>query len=311
MDPTAPASDGTAVLTADPAPPPATVLNHPSYDEMILAAVAALKSPGGSSKKAISDYIQQNYPNLPPNHGTLLTHHLRSLKTGGRLLMTRNNYRLPDPEGSPRLRRGRPAKSQAVLAPDAIVPVPSDGEAPKADEAGTSGSQKRGRGGGRRPAKRQNTGPAEAVPPPANATGRPKRARGRPARLMKVPFEREAGGAQAVSGPQDQPKVVASRVEKLPVRRRGRPPRSNTATARAAGHPQSAGPSTSVAAPRVHDIDYEILQKKVEVMQTRIKDAVAVLKPHLAGEGSPAIMNAIVELEAIAAMDMKPTPTAD
>lgn len=47
------------------------------------------------------------------------------------------------------------------------------------------------------------------------------------------------------------------------------------------------------------------------MQQRRIKDAVAILKPHLVGDASTNVMAAIIELEAIAALDVKAPLTVD
>ncbi|XP_071697022.1 uncharacterized protein [Rutidosis leptorrhynchoides] len=81
----------------DPAPP---MITHPPYTEMITAAIAALKDKDGSSRQAISKFIEQKFTNLPPTHATLLTHHLKRLKTVGQLIMVKHSYMLPPPPGS-------------------------------------------------------------------------------------------------------------------------------------------------------------------------------------------------------------------
>ncbi|KAK1421032.1 hypothetical protein QVD17_23083 [Tagetes erecta] len=68
---------------------------HPPYSEMIIAAITALKDKDGSSRQAISKYIDQNFTNLPPIHSTLLTHHLKRLNNLGQLVMVKHSYMLP------------------------------------------------------------------------------------------------------------------------------------------------------------------------------------------------------------------------
>ncbi|MFS8006964.1 putative linker histone H1/H5, domain H15, AT hook, DNA-binding protein [Helianthus anomalus] len=73
-------------------PPPATT--HPPYAEMITAAITALKDKDGSSRQAISKYIEKEFAHLPPTHSTLLTHHLKRLKNLGQLVMVKHSYML-------------------------------------------------------------------------------------------------------------------------------------------------------------------------------------------------------------------------
>lgn len=60
---------------------------------MICTAIAALNEPDGSSKQAISRYIERIYTGIPPAHGALLTHHLKTLKNSGILMMVKKSYK--------------------------------------------------------------------------------------------------------------------------------------------------------------------------------------------------------------------------
>ncbi|KAI3724321.1 hypothetical protein L2E82_36093 [Cichorium intybus] len=82
-------------------PPPALPTNHPHppYPEMIIQAIAALKDRDGSSKQAISKYIEKVYTNLPPTHSVLLTHHLKNLRNQGQLIMVKYSYMLAPRSG--------------------------------------------------------------------------------------------------------------------------------------------------------------------------------------------------------------------
>ncbi|GAB2209530.1 hypothetical protein Drorol1_Dr00026748 [Drosera rotundifolia] len=89
-----PAADIFPIYTTETAT--ATAPSHPPYPEMILGAVAALKEEGGSSKQAISRYIEQAYrDHLPPAHPALLTHHLQQLRNSGHLIIVKKSYMLP------------------------------------------------------------------------------------------------------------------------------------------------------------------------------------------------------------------------
>lgn len=137
--PTPAAAAAAAPAAANPTPAQPPVHSHPSYAEMITAAISDLNERNGSSKRAIAKYIETNYSNLPPTHSALLTHHLKRLKSNGQLLMVKHSYKLPrsapvavngafnpafsDPSSAgPKRRPGRPPKPK----PDAVqaaVPV--------------------------------------------------------------------------------------------------------------------------------------------------------------------------------------------
>ncbi|CAN8288504.1 unnamed protein product [Cochlearia groenlandica] len=76
-----------------PIPPNPSSYNHPPYSDMICTAIAALNEPEGSSKQAISRYIERIYTGIPPAHGALLTHHLKTLKSSGVLMMVKKSYK--------------------------------------------------------------------------------------------------------------------------------------------------------------------------------------------------------------------------
>ncbi|KAI3776425.1 hypothetical protein L1987_46207 [Smallanthus sonchifolius] len=79
---------------ADQSPPVTTNHAHPPYAEMIIAAITALKDKDGSSRQAISKYIEKEFTNLPPTHSTLLTHHLKRLKNLGQIVLVKHSYML-------------------------------------------------------------------------------------------------------------------------------------------------------------------------------------------------------------------------
>ncbi|MBA0575634.1 hypothetical protein Golob_027725, partial [Gossypium lobatum] len=54
---------------------------------MIIEAIGALKEKNGSSKRAISKYIELAHKPYPPSHDELLTQHLKLLKSSGQLVM--------------------------------------------------------------------------------------------------------------------------------------------------------------------------------------------------------------------------------
>nr|DAD35723.1 TPA_asm: hypothetical protein HUJ06_006363 [Nelumbo nucifera] len=129
----------------------------PQYSEMIFAAIAALDDKNGSSKSAISKYIESQYGNLPAGHSQLLSHHLNRLKESGELIMVKNNYIKPNPNDPP---KGRPPKPKDPSAP--VVPKVSSGT---------------GRPRGRPPKKARPAGAATAASGPPRPRGRPPKAK--------------------------------------------------------------------------------------------------------------------------------------
>ncbi|KAL8246062.1 hypothetical protein R6Q59_007278 [Mikania micrantha] len=99
MDPITDLPPMTAGHFSDPSPPVTGNNTHPPYAEMIIAAITALKDTDGSSRQAISKYIEKEFTNLPPTHATLLTHHLKRLKNLGQLVMVKHSYMLPPRSG--------------------------------------------------------------------------------------------------------------------------------------------------------------------------------------------------------------------
>nr|GEW20764.1 putative mitochondrial protein [Tanacetum cinerariifolium] len=83
-------------ITSVPSPP------HPPYNEMIRSAIVGLKDKDGSSKQAISKYIEKEFghTNLPPTHPVMLTHHLKRMRDEGQLVMVKHSYMLPPSAGS-------------------------------------------------------------------------------------------------------------------------------------------------------------------------------------------------------------------
>lgn len=195
---------------------------------MIYTAIGALKEKDGSSKRAIAKYIEQVYKDhLPPTHDSLLTHHLKLLKSNGLLVMVKKSYQLP---------RSIPQQPFPPLPPPSLPPQTPTGT---------------GRGRGRPPKPKPQPQPqqqnAEPVwvalglsddPAPAPlplpaaadaATEVKKRGRGRPPKLIAV-----QGVGPAVSprrgrppkrlGRQPKPKSVSAISNGLK-RRPGRPPK--------------------------------------------------------------------------------------
>ncbi|CAG7868205.1 unnamed protein product [Brassica rapa] len=207
-----------------PQPNPTWV--HPPYSEMICCAIAALNEAEGSSKQAISRYIERTYTGIPPAHGALMTHHLKSLKNSGVLVMVKKSYKLA-PE---------PPRSDFTSNNSVIQTQPLPDLAPTA-------SQKRGRGRPPKPkpdAAQTNGVPQEQIlslPPPQTVVKRPP---GRPRKdgalpTVKTPVEaakrRGRPPSGRAAGRERKPAVVSAPASVIPyvpnggVRRRGRPKR--------------------------------------------------------------------------------------
>ncbi|XP_074279934.1 uncharacterized protein LOC141605163 [Silene latifolia] len=181
-----------------PTPVANSTPSHPSYAEMITAAISWENSQGkesGSSKRAIAKYIDRVYTNLPPTHSALLTHHLKRLKTAGQLVMVKNSYQLPsvatnlprsvEPQQpyesqppyaapsvvdqsdtgtvTPKRKPGRPPKLKTPVSEPVFVPEPVSVLGPGLDQVVENGSSlgKRRRG---RPAKERNPAVEVVVP---------------------------------------------------------------------------------------------------------------------------------------------------
>lgn len=167
---------------------------------MIIGAIEALDEKAGSSKSAISKYIESKYAEqLPEAHSSLLTAHLARMKESGEILMVKNNYIKPGPDAPPKRGRGRPPKPKPPLPPGAVMPPPRPrGRPPKPKDPLAAAVAKAASGlprqRGRPPKKlRGGDGDEESValpsPSPAGASGAPgvKRGRGRPPKV-KPPF---------------------------------------------------------------------------------------------------------------------------
>lgn len=213
--PPPPLVDPTISVSANPtsAPLPFQNQTHPSYAEMITAAISAMNEPDGSSRRAIAKYLETHYSNLPPTHSALLTHTLKRLKLNGNLLMVKHSYKLPgsappppalngpissDPapptsaSGTPKRRPGRPPKPK----PDAIqAPLPVFAPAPPTPVDMNAVPDAAG------PVNGSSTSPAPAVP--VRGRGRPPKLqggskRGRPRKYVGLPVA--AGGIRRGRG---------------------------------------------------------------------------------------------------------------
>ncbi|OMO65129.1 Histone H1/H5 [Corchorus olitorius] len=236
---------------------------------------------------------------------------------------------VPLAEG-PRKSPGRPRKNNAPAVP---VPVPVQvqlgvrrgrGRPPKTGLKKSPGrprkpktvrsvvaanSVKRGRG---RPPKAMNQLPPQSVLP---IQGQP----------VAVPYADAAattatGVAQNLGRPRGRgrPKGVASAAVAaavVPGKRRGRPPKlggvsaakpltPRKTTGKPVGRPKK---NTEGAESKALAAAYGDLKRKVEFFQSRVKQAVGVLKPQFTSESNISAIGAIQELEGLAAMDISST----
>ncbi|CAH8300185.1 unnamed protein product [Eruca vesicaria subsp. sativa] len=205
-------------------PPPHSTWVHPPYSEMICCAISALNEAEGSSKQAISRYIERTYTGIPPAHGALMTHHLKSLKSSGVLVMVKKSYKLA------------PSPQTFVAAEPPRSDFPTNNSASQMpDLSPTSTSQKRGRGR-----------PPKAKPDVVQTNGNSKElAVSRPEQIQPLPppqLQLQAPQLQLqaqplVKRPPGRPrKDGASPAVKAPVsvgaeiaKRRGRPPSGRAA----------------------------------------------------------------------------------
>ncbi|CAG7889916.1 unnamed protein product [Brassica rapa] len=234
----------------------------PPYSELIVEAIAHLNEPEGSSKMAISRYIERSNPVLPTDHQALLAHHLKTLKNCGVLSMVKKSYKLAASSSAP--------ESVAVAAAAAaagLAPPPPRSESPL-DPAPLSASQPQKRGRGRPPKPKPEASPQQqqqqliiAQPNAVQLNGQPsweqpqfpvasptqvgtesaKRGPGRPRKDGSAPIPRPAGMSvimkrrgrppgRRAAGRQRKPLSVSSTASVFPyvangARRRGRPRR--------------------------------------------------------------------------------------
>ncbi|KAK9115239.1 hypothetical protein Syun_022036 [Stephania yunnanensis] len=169
--------------------------SHPPYAEMILAAIAGLNDENGSSKSAISKYIEGAFNGLPSDHSVQLTNSLNQMKESGELVYSKNNFMLKDPNAPPKRGRGRPPKPKLQSS---LSDAPAGPPRPR----------------GRPPKAKDPLAPPSASPRPKVASGSGK-PRGRPPKKAKID-----GGVLGAAETEVAAVTGASRP-----RGRGRPPK--------------------------------------------------------------------------------------
>ncbi|KAL9252437.1 HMG-Y-related protein [Drosera capensis] len=252
--PPPPAADIFPISTTETETATASAPSHPPYPEMIFGAVAALKEEGGSSKQAISRYIEQAYHDLlPPAHPALLTHHLQQLRNSGHLIIVKKSYMLPHASAAAQLdvtainsNNIESIESTLVVSGGETV-VRKRGRPPKVAENGSG--KRRGR-----PPKVKTVEevplnivpiqPEEAVKEAegvhggvTESVGVVKRGRGRPRKLETVVGVVDGGGGGGGGGESGGMEIVVPQVQQEVVglvKRRGRPKRINNVSGIAA-----------------------------------------------------------------------------
>ncbi|CAH2036140.1 unnamed protein product [Thlaspi arvense] len=147
-----------------PQPAPQQSNEHPPYADMICSAIAALNEPDGSSKQAISRFIERGYSGIPQAHGALMTHHLKSLKNNGVLTMVKKSYKFaaPTPPTSVAVAAAAAAAGLEHPRSDFMTNVVVENQ-PLPDPAPTSTPQTQKRGRGRPPKPKPDVQPNEVL----------------------------------------------------------------------------------------------------------------------------------------------------
>ncbi|KAG2246604.1 hypothetical protein Bca4012_090422 [Brassica carinata] len=193
----------------------------PPYSELIVEAIAHLNEPEGSSKMAISRYIERSNPVLPTDHQALLAHHLKTLKNCGVLSMVKKSYKLAASSSAPEsVAVAAAAAAAGLAAPRSESPLGNPGHLdPASGPVSGSASQPQKRGRGRPPKPKPEASPQQqqqvviAQPNAVQLNGQPsweqpqfpvasptqtvtesaKRGPGRPRKDGSAPIPRPAG----------------------------------------------------------------------------------------------------------------------
>ncbi|KAK7844342.1 hmg-y-related protein a [Quercus suber] len=189
----------------------------------------------------------------------------------------------------------------------------------------------------RRPGRPRKSGPEGQPGPGPNV----KKGRGRPpVPLGMKNMARLAAAAAAASGrPRGRPKKDAAApgtvhmpaygfgfglgggtaVLQQPIKRRGRPakvglpiagrpqklkPKPKNRTGRPVGRPKKNAALAMYTASDTQRVAYEDIKRKLEYVQSKVKEAVGVLKPQITNESAISAVAAIQELEGLATMDI-------
>ncbi|KAA3460824.1 SH3 domain-containing protein C23A1.17-like [Gossypium australe] len=325
-------SNPTTATTVAGGPPPS--FDHPSYSDMICEAIGALKDKNGSSKRAIAKYIESVHKDLPPTHSALLTHHLKRLKNNGILVMVKKSYKLastarsevPIPDSTPsnppdvssppgfKRSRGRPPKPKPTISAPAD-PIPQQQQqqqqplpAPIPDATKRSPGRPRKNG----PVAPLGVRKGRGRPPktgPKKSPGRPRKPKTVRSVVGANAMKRGRGRPPKVLNQMPQPAVMPIQVAPaglaVPGKGRGRPPKSGGVAAKPIKPKKSTG--KPVGRPKKATdgaASYGDLKRKLEFFQSKVKQAVGVLKSQFSSESNISAIDAIQELEVLAAMDI-------
>ncbi|CAL0312375.1 unnamed protein product [Lupinus luteus] len=256
--------------------------NHPSYAEMIYTAIGALKEKNGSSKRAISKYMEQVYKDqLPPNHDALLTKNLKSLKKNGHLILVKKSYHLP--VGS----------IQTHSAPEQAQQVAQSAQNANTSGGGVTEVKKRGRG---RPPRasglKAEVKPADArggavALVPSGSAVKPK-PRGRPRKNAVTASS--AAAATATRGGADKKLAVAGKKSR------------KKSSEEPVESPEEETNADDVEAEKKANND--ILKRKIRYFQSKVGESVSVLGTYFNGESPITARAALRELENLANLDI-------
>ncbi|XP_044477681.1 uncharacterized protein LOC123204929 [Mangifera indica] len=202
----------------------------------------------------------------------------------------------------PKRGRGRPRKGDVVVVAAAVAPrgpMKGKGRPPKAKKRGPGRPKKpkslTGKLGPGRPPKVQVQAQAQPQPQAQEQVLNP----------VVVTYDDANAAMTNLARPRGRPKKIGgtTMAGDGAVKQRGRPSKKGvSSTGRPVGRPKKnpSGASTETAgAAAIGD-----LKRKLELFQTKVRQAVSVLKPHLTSENQISALAAIQELEVLAVMDI-------
>ena len=124
--------------------PPKATPAHPKYEDMVKAAILALKDRNGSSVPAIAKYLGSNFK-LPGNFKKILSTQLKNLVKSGKLLKVKASYKLgealkkapkkPKKKAAPKKKKPKAKKAKKPKAKKAKKPKAKKAKKPKAKKA--------------------------------------------------------------------------------------------------------------------------------------------------------------------------------